>query len=373
MSTLARCWRSPLERLVAQLRTRIEANQYASESAVREAVVLPVLQHLGWDIFDPNCVIRECPLGARKVDYALSSTPPRREIFIEVKALGAAASGDRQLFEYAFHEGIPFAVPTDGREWHFFLPGEQGSYDDRRVQKLDLTEREPGEVATVLQRFLSFSRVKSGEALESARADYRSISRRKTAASKLNEAWHELLGEPDELLMELVAEKAESLCGYRPAAEDVEDFLIALAKPGGVKSAEPEKKRDWTPSTQPSKKQPVSEKGVQYQVLGERRNARNAIEALLDILRTFAAGNPRFLIDLAPMVRTKRRNHIGQSREEVYPNKPELVEYTTEITPGWWLGTNIANREKMRIIRKACDAQKIQFGKDLAIVLPNAN
>ena len=362
-----------MESLVQQLRTRIESNQYVSESAIREAVVLPVLQRLGWDIFDPTHVIRECPLGTRKVDYALSCSPPRREIFIEVKALGAAASGDRQLFEYAFHEGIPFAVLTDGREWHFFLPGEQGSYDDRRVQKLDLTEREPSEVASVLQKFLSFSRVKSGEALESARADYTSISRRKTAASKLKEAWSELLGEPDELLMELVAEKAESLCGYRPAAEDVEDFLVGLATPRNVKSGEPEKKPHWVPTPQPSKNQPVSESGVQYQILGEHRRAPNAIEALLDILRTFAKSNPRFLVDLSPLVRTKRRNHIAESREEVYPNKPALIEYTTEIVPGWWLGTNIANREKMRIIRKACDAQKLQFGRDLEIALPNAN
>jgi hypothetical protein len=37
------------------------------------------------------------------------------------------------------------AVLTDGQEWHFFLPTEQGDYGERRVYKLDLLERDPQE------------------------------------------------------------------------------------------------------------------------------------------------------------------------------------------------------------------------------------
>jgi hypothetical protein len=39
---------------------------------------------------------------------------------------------------------------------------------------------------------------------------------------------------------------------------------------------------------------------------------------------------------------------------------------------GWWLGTNIANRDKMRITEKACEVEKLIFGKDISITLPNA-
>jgi predicted type IV restriction endonuclease len=96
--------------------------------------VLPLLQALRWAIFDPNCDLREYTLGSKRVDYPFSSSPPKKEIFIEVKALGQSVVGaDRQLFEYAFHEGIPFAILTDGREWNFFLPGEQGLYDILRT------------------------------------------------------------------------------------------------------------------------------------------------------------------------------------------------------------------------------------------------
>jgi len=54
-------------------------------------------------------------------------------VFIEVKQVGQSDGGERQLFEYAFHRGVPMAILTDGQEWHFFLPAKQGDYGDRRV------------------------------------------------------------------------------------------------------------------------------------------------------------------------------------------------------------------------------------------------
>jgi hypothetical protein len=46
--------------------------------------------------------------------------------------------------------------------------------------------------------------------------------------------------------------------------------------------------------------------------------------------------------------------------------------YTTEIVPGWWLGTNIANRDKERLAKIACEVAGLKFGKDLVIEFPNA-
>lgn len=61
---------------------------------------------------------------------------------------------ERQLFENAFHDGVPMATFTDGREWEFFLPAEQGAYVDRRVYKLDIAERDTKECAQRLERYL---------------------------------------------------------------------------------------------------------------------------------------------------------------------------------------------------------------------------
>ena len=83
----------------------------------------------------------EFSLEGRRVDFALCHPANRPAVFVEVKKVGGAKGADKQLFEYAFHSGVPMAILTDGQEWSFYLPGEQGRYDERRVYKLDLLER----------------------------------------------------------------------------------------------------------------------------------------------------------------------------------------------------------------------------------------
>ena len=361
-----------MEKLISTLKERLNSGQYQSETAVREAIILPVLLELGWDIFDPASVIRELTLGGKRVDYALCAMPPKKDIFIEVKAVGHSTHADKQLFEYAFHEGIPFAILTDGREWNFYVPGEQGSYDERRVQKLDIVERSPADVIATFRKYLDCKRVRSGEALIAARADYQNISKRKIAQTKIPDAWRYLVAEPDELLMELIADRVETLCGYRPAPEDIEDFLITDRQVGPVTSIQVPQSMPKKTQANTGEKTPVSERAISYKIFGVAKRADNATDALIDILRSLAARNPYFLEKVAPLVKGTSRNHIAKHRNDVYPLKPELIEYTTEFVPGWWLGTNIANREKMRIIKEACKAEGLVLGKDIVITLPNA-
>ncbi len=95
--------------------------------------------------------------------------------------------------EQAVSQGI---VLPNGRTWIFYLPAEQCSYEDRRVYKLDLLERPPAEAADILRRYLAYERVVSGEALDTARKEYRSRDRRSQARAAIPEAWRELdLGE----------------------------------------------------------------------------------------------------------------------------------------------------------------------------------
>jgi predicted type IV restriction endonuclease len=133
--------------------------------------------------------------------------------------------------EYAFHTGVPFIVLTDGKTWSFYLPAEQGSYEDRRVYKLDLFGRAPGESAETLSRYLASARIESGEALETARKEYRSRSRRSQARAAIPEAWRELVEKGDEELVELLASAVEPKAGVRPDNNDVAEFLATLGKP----------------------------------------------------------------------------------------------------------------------------------------------
>lgn len=112
--------------------------------------------------------------------------------------------------------------------------------------------------------------------------------------------------------------------------------------------------------------------GVSYQFDGETHVASDATEAMINILRKLGQYDDSFFPKLAAKVRGRTRNHIAQSRSEVYPARSDLARYVKEIGPGWFIGCNIANREKKKILRAACEVMGIAFGQDLKIDLAHA-
>jgi hypothetical protein len=107
--------------------------------------------------------------------------------------------------------------------------------------------------------------------------------------------------------------------------------------------------------------------GVPYYIDGELHLASDATEAMINILSDLAQYDDNFFPKLATKVRGRTRNHIARSRSEVYPVRSDLARHVKEIGPGWFIGCNIANREKEKILRAACEVMGIAFGRDLKI------
>lgn len=215
-----------LEEHIRQIRLGIEARQFANEAAVAQGIVLRLLGALSWPCWDTHVVAPQYSLEGRRADFALCHPPDRPIALVEVKQLGTSSpASERQLFEYAFHAGVPLVVLTDGQQWHFFLPAEQGDYGERRVYKLDLLEREVTECSTRLLRYLKYDSIVSGAAIEAAREDYRNVAQTRLIKAALPKAWRKLVEEKDEILIELIADQAASLCGYKPDFDAVARFL----------------------------------------------------------------------------------------------------------------------------------------------------
>jgi hypothetical protein len=86
-------------------------------------------------------------------------------------------------------------------------------------------QRDLSECAARLTRYLHYDAVTSGEAIKAAREDYRNVSRERQIETTLPEAWARLIGEEDESLLELVAERVALLCGFKPDLKTVVRFL----------------------------------------------------------------------------------------------------------------------------------------------------
>ena len=56
----------------------------------------------------------------------------------------------------------------------------------------------------------------------------------------------------------------------------------------------------------------------------------------------------------------------------MHPHRTDLRGYAAPIAAEWFVNTNISNKQKMMVLRAACEAAGIAFGRDLQIELPNA-
>ena len=342
---------------IKNVREGLRSNAFLSEAAVSQGILLPALHELGWPVFNTRVVVPEFSLEGRRVDFALCHPANRPAVFVEVKKVGGAKGADKQLFEYAFHSGVPMAILTDGQEWSFYLPGEQGRYDERRVYKLDLLERNIEDATDRLERYLSYERVCSGEALKAARSDYQTVARKRAIDNALPGAWSALLKEPDSPLLDLLADKVEDLCGYKPELALCGQFLAHIAKPGATPTVPIP-----APSMSPAVKKPkrpgdVHKRSVvSFVFRGKAHESTSAREVMCNVFRLLAKEEPGFLERFAARKHRKKRRYLAQDRQELYPGRPDLAEdYSTEIAPGWWLGTNYSRRHIRRILDLALE------------------
>jgi predicted type IV restriction endonuclease len=178
-----------MQELIEQIRERLQRSAYVNEAAISHGIVMPIVKALGWDTADPSQVVPEYSLAGGRVDFALFGLGHKPAVFLEVKQVGRASTGDRQLFEYCFHQGVPLCVLTDGREWSFYLPSGTGSYEDRRVYRLQIDDREPALCEEMLVRYLSRDRIRDQSAVEAALRDHRDAARRREAIGVLPRAW----------------------------------------------------------------------------------------------------------------------------------------------------------------------------------------
>jgi hypothetical protein len=358
-----------LEQHIEEIRAGIKAGRFTNEASVSQGIVLRLLHALSWPSYDTQIVCPEYSLEGRRVDYALCHPPGKPIAFIEVKQIGQSEGAERQLFEYAFYVGVPLAILTDGQEWNFFLPGEQGDYGERRVYKLDIVERDISECASRLNRYLHYDAIVSGAAIEAAREDYRNVSRDRQMKATLPKAWTKLVDEEDELMLELVADRVESLCGYKPDLDTVARFLkdhISLRTPGTA--PQPRPPTPPSPSVAPVGSPPRS---VGYIVNGHHYTARNALDVLVSIFEILSQRDATFLERFAALPKHGRtRRYLARSPEELYPGRPDLSrEHSTQLSSGWWLGTNVSRAAIERIIKMACEVARINYGRDLLVNL----
>lgn len=221
----------------------------SGEEATRQGAILPILARLGWDRDNIREVVPEYTVGNGRVDYCLK-IGEQVAVFVEVKRTSEDLERHQeQLLEYAFRHGVKLAVLTNGLLWWFYLPLFEGSWNQRKFFTIDIQEQEVSSAATHFALFLGRDAVASGAALTKAEEMHAGHEKDRRIRDTIPTAWRELCQQPDEMLVELLADKVESLCGHKPSAEVVGEFLArAIAAPT---SPAPGRGERPSPSEQP--------------------------------------------------------------------------------------------------------------------------
>lgn len=195
------------------------------EVSTKQAIILPILQLLGWNTYDIEEVAPEFPVDGRKVDYCLR-LKDASEVFIEVKRIGTDLDDhEKQLLDYSFKHGVELATLTNGIMWIFYLPTRKGDWKTRRFYSIDIIEQEASDVSSKFTDLLSKDSIRSGKAVEHAESIYKSKLKTKAIKATLPEAWNKVITDPDNLLINLLLETTEKLCGFKPDVADVNRFL----------------------------------------------------------------------------------------------------------------------------------------------------
>ena len=312
------------------------AQRDLDESATKQGVVLRLLSLAGWNVFNVSEVTPEYTVGAKRVDYALRPES-HNAVFIEVKRNGENLERhQQQLLEYCFQQGVKLAALTNGRTWWLYLPLQAGSWEQRRFLTIDVVSQEPEVVEQRFIEHLSEAKVSTGEAISSAEDLVRSQQRTEVTGRAIIEAWRQIVETPDEILVDLVAETAERICGFKPETERIQKFLSGQAQPlsntiprsEGQQSRttppapNPETRTDGTSIKEPQEIDGKNQKPSAFRFQEQNRRAGSWNEVLIQLCGILSELRPNdfdrvLSIRRSERASAKRPYHFSRSSEDL--------------------------------------------------------
>lgn len=154
-----------------------------TESRTITQVIFPILRVIGWTPEDHNQIEekRQIHVGTsdREADIVLKNSLGDA-LIIEAKAKNKTLNNDDivQLNSYCSIESIDYGVLTNGRNWYLIDCTEKNPV---RVEEINIDSDEDSKIERVLQDFLAFDTVETGEYLQNFAA--------RSRTKKLESAW----------------------------------------------------------------------------------------------------------------------------------------------------------------------------------------
>lgn len=323
------------------------------EASVRQGVVLRTLAVLGWDPFDLSEVTPNFAVGGGRADYCLR-IGGQSKIVVEVKRGGEdLAAHQSRLVGYSSAGGVGLAALANGLEWRFYLPLREGASDNRMFAAVNVAS-DANAAVDVLSNVLSKDAVASGSAAQYAETLLQRQLHAKIVSETLPAAWNSLMSDPDDALIELLANKVKAISGAVPSASQVRSFLLAAGGTGAPPSGNGER-RQRTQTRNRQNRTAIRRSPAQptrgFRFLGEMRRASSWVENMqkfAEIMHERHAAE--FGQKVAPI---RGHSRVYYSRSDARMTAPKPIG-----TSGWFVETNFGAKSA----RELCIRLATAFG-----------
>ena len=179
-----------MDTLIKETLDKVSENRKIYENgeyAVRDHLINPILNCLGWSTSNPKFVIPNLKTEGRDIpDYTLFKNG-MRILFVEAKNLSVDLKNEiQQLARYCYNEGTEFGVLTNGINWILFRTFLKGTtLKERIIWEIDL-EKDSEELVTSKLKTINYNNIENIE---------KHIRKDKV----LDNAWENFLNNPDYL------------------------------------------------------------------------------------------------------------------------------------------------------------------------------
>jgi hypothetical protein len=365
-----------LEEVIQAIRIQLEKG-FPNEAAVSQGAVLPILQACGWDTRKTDEVCPEYSTqDNQRVDYALLRGG-KPLIFIEVKHRldndRSLDKGSEQVLKYAYDEGVPVAVLTDGDAWRFYWPAAtERRYADRLAQAIQLTRIEPTEAATILRKYLQKS------------PDISSTRLRKTIEedfhlNKLHALLEEIFQNPTDELVELI-ERIAKQRDVDVGKEQIRAFLPQWLKKYKPSDSSPSSSAMLSNTTStphasgaPPLSSPPAGLGYYYKGTFYPASGKSGADVYVEIISRLIQDYPHFADQFSKESVGNKRSYLfrksekDQLPEEMQKYYEQNSRQYREIEQGWLVLADLNDDNKRRKLRQAAEIAGLPFDDERGI------
>ncbi len=319
---------------------------YYDEIRTKQAIILPALHAIGWNIFDVEEVFPDYPVGGGNVDFSLRYDNENK-VFLMVRRPGEDLAKYEPLLIELGREGTAgIGVLTNGIEWHFYLPNRAGG-EQYKFHTLSIVQQNIEDLVKKFVGFLSRDHVRKGKAEEEGEKVFRSRKKKRLIREALTDVWNDNISGSDPDLLEMLAKKAEKISGYPPEPDIVQTFIKSALKKGTRRKTAPAKptvkkkpgrKRGRKPtvkakSTRGPGRKPlgikretfIGKKPRTFTFLGQTQKVRKWKEILTNVCNLLAehkAGEFEKVLDLTG----RKRRYFSRNPEDL--KEPRIVSGT---------------------------------------------